>query len=55
MGPRKKRSKAQRTSRSKYSLRLWLLVARPKGATEGLKTCREEGRPRAHKAGREMK
>lgn len=53
--PEKIRSEVQRTSRSKYSLWLWLLIVGCKGATEGLKTCRGEGRGRAPKAGQEMK
>ena len=51
MGPRKRRSEVHRTWTSKYLLKLWLLVAGPKGATERLKRCRREARDRTHKIG----
>lgn len=55
MGSRKIRSEAHRIQKSKYSLKLWLLVAGPKSATERLKTCREKSRGKTHKPAREKK
>lgn len=49
------RSEATRIWRSKHSFYLWLVLARPRGTTVGLKTCRGEMRGRTHKTEGEMK